>query len=99
MERRKSGSLSSLTGSGTFTPPMSPRVESPRQAAAMGEKRSMVGGKGIQMQIQQLAAFVSDDNKSFHFPLESGLSPRLASAKPGSIIPNESNRAIFHYAY
>lgn len=42
------------TGSGTFTPPMSPRVESPRAAAAVGEKRQG-SGKGIQMQIQQLA--------------------------------------------
>lgn len=53
--RRSTGSLSSLTGSGTFTPPMSPRVESPRAAAAVGEKRQG-SGKGIQMQIQQLAS-------------------------------------------
>lgn len=53
--RRLTGSLSSLTGSGTFTPPMSPRVESPRAAAAVGEKRQG-SGKGIQMQIQQLAS-------------------------------------------
>lgn len=53
--RRSTGSLSSLTGSGTFTPPMSPRVESPRAAAAVGEERQG-SGKGIQMQIQLLAS-------------------------------------------
>lgn len=54
--RRSTGSLSSLSGSGTFTPPMSPRVESPRAAAAVGEKRQPASGKGIQLQIQQLAS-------------------------------------------
>jgi hypothetical protein len=37
---------------------MSPRTESPRAAAAVGEKRQG-SGKGIQMQIQQLASKAS----------------------------------------
>lgn len=53
MDRKSSGSMSSLSGSGTFTPPMSPRTEG--ATGSLGTPRGTGKGGGIQMQIQQLA--------------------------------------------